>query len=83
MQKRKWWIGLLLLLVLLAVDAGCFAAGKSTEIARSNAERELNIMLNRSDLEGLDEIEGPIYVTGHKSPDSDTVGSSIAYAKLL
>ena len=83
MQKRKWWIGLLLLLVLLAVGAGCFVAGKSTEIARSNAERELNIMLNRSDLEGLGEIEGPIYVTGHKSPDSDTVGSSIAYAKLL
>ena len=83
MQKRKWWMNLLLLLVVLAVGAGCFAAGESTELARSNAERELNIMLNRSDLEGLGEIEGPIYVTGHKSPDSDTVGSSIAYANLL
>ena len=42
-----------------------------------------DILLNRSELEGLDEIKGTIYVTGHKSPDSDTVGSSIAYASLL
>ena len=83
MQKKKWWIGLLMLLVLLAVGAGCFFAGRNAEIVRSDAERELNILLNRSDLEGLGKIEGPIYVTGHKSPDSDTVGSSIAYARLL
>lgn len=31
----------------------------------------------------MGEIKGTIYITGHKSPDSDTVGSSIAYADLL
>ncbi|MBO4835521.1 MAG: DHH family phosphoesterase [Lachnospiraceae bacterium] len=51
--------------------------------AAYKAELELNIQLNRSELEGLGKIEGPIYVTGHKVPDSDTVCSSIAYAALL
>ena len=32
---------------------------------------------------GLGKIDGTIYVTGHKSPDADTVGCSIAYAALL
>ncbi|MDD5952954.1 MAG: DHH family phosphoesterase [Oscillospiraceae bacterium] len=40
-------------------------------------------MLNRGDLDGLGQITGTIYVIGHKSPDSDTVGSSIAYTYLL
>ena len=40
-------------------------------------------MINRSELEGLGEIEGTIYLTGHKSPDMDTVGSSIAAAAML
>ena len=39
--------------------------------------------LNRSEFDGLGKIEGKIYVSGHKSPDTDTVGSSIAYAELL
>ena len=47
------------------------------------AERALDIRLNRSDLEKLPVEEGPIYVTGHKAPDSDTVCSAILYAKLL
>lgn len=47
------------------------------------AERALDIRLNRAELETLPLKEGPIYVTGHKSPDSDTVCSAILYAKLL
>ena len=46
-------------------------------------EKNQDILLNRSELEGLGEIKKTIYVAGHKSPDSDTVGSSIAYASLL
>ena len=46
-------------------------------------ERALDIRLNRSDLENLPIEVGPIYVTGHKSPDSDTVCSAILYARLL
>ncbi len=47
------------------------------------AERELNIALNRAELETLKLVDGPIYVFGHKNPDSDTVCSSIVYAGIL
>ncbi len=60
-----------------------FFLGKSTESRHYQKQRELNILLHRSDLEGLGEIEGTVYVTGHRSPDADTVGSSIGYAALL
>ena len=53
------------------------------EAEESQAEKELDVLIHRSELEGLSEPKGPIYVTGHKSPDSDTVCSSIAYAALL
>lgn len=46
-------------------------------------EKDLNIQLNRGELENLELIDGPIYVFGHQSPDSDTVCSSIVYANLL
>ena len=74
--------------VIAVVVAVCaFFAGSSFGAgaveAEHQAERDLNVLLNRSELAGLGDIEGPIYVTGHKSPDADTVGSSIAYAALL
>ena len=67
-------------------DLEAYKAAETTykaEIGAYEAERDLNIQLNRSELEGLGEISGPIYVTGHKSPDSDTVCSAVAYAALL
>ncbi len=88
-MKNKKLSSQIILWVLLtaAIAAGCFFLGRNIEnrtlSAAFQAERDLNILLNRSELEGLGEIEGTIYVTGHKSPDSDTVGSSIAYAELL
>lgn len=69
--------------IFIAACAGCFFLGKKYEQDRIREEQDLNILLNRSELEGLGAIEGPIYVTGHKSPDTDTVGSAIAYAALL
>ena len=68
---------------MLLWGGGGFFLGKAGEAKRCQEEKDLNILLNRSDLESLGEIEGTIYVTGHKSPDSDTVGSCIAYADLL
>lgn len=56
---------------------------KNRESGHFMAEKEFMIRLNRSELEGLGDISERIYVTGHKSPDSDTVGSSIGYAALL
>ena len=84
MSEKKRWITLVCIVILLA-SAGLtgFFAGKSREAAHYQEEKNLSILLNRSDLEGLGKIEGTIYVTGHKSPDSDTVGSSVAYAALL
>ena len=75
-----------LLAVIVASGAfgtGGFFVGKNDAQSEYRAESELNVKLNLSDLDGLGEIKGTIYVTGHKSPDSDTVGSSIAYAELL
>ena len=84
MNQKKRWITIFSVLILLAaMGIGGFFLGKTTEERYYQQEKALNILLNRSDLEGLGEIEGTIYVTGHKSPDSDTVGSAIGYASLL
>ena len=82
-QKVRWISFGCILALLVVVGIGGFLLGKKAEAGNYQKEKELNILLNRSDLEGLGEIEGTIYVTGHRSPDSDTVGSSIAYASLL
>lgn len=88
MERKKGLIKILIwILLTAAAAAGSYFLGRSMEkdtaAAAARAEQDLNILLNRSELEGLGTIEGTIYVTGHKSPDSDTVGSSIAYAGLL
>ncbi len=46
-------------------------------------DRDLSIKIHLSELDFMRQVEGPIYVAGHKSPDSDTVGSAIGYAALL
>ena len=68
---------------MIAVGAVGFLIGQNISASEYQAEKELNYKLNLSDLDGLGKIDGTIYVTGHKKPDSDTVGSSITYAKLL
>ena len=84
MQQKTRWITFVSLLILFAAAAsGGFFFGKTIEEKHFQEEKNFNILLNRSDLEGLGKIKGTIYVTGHKSSDSDTVGSSIAYASLL
>ena len=70
-------------LLVIVTGIGCFFLGEHYEAAKDRKEQELNILLNRSELERLGDIKGTIYVTGHKSPDTDTVCSSIAYAELL
>ena len=84
-MDKKRTIAIVLLLALSVGAAGTtgFFIGKNGTENRYIIEQDLNVKLNRSDLDGLGKIEGAIYVTGHKSPDSDTVGSSIAYAALL
>ena len=87
-MKQNFWLKPVCLILLAAVlAAGGFFAGKNTgkneAQASFEAAREYDVLLHRSDLDGLGKIDGPVYVTGHRSPDSDTVGSSIACAALL
>ncbi len=87
-RKMSGLMAIVLLLTLLLPHTGAFAAADSPAIGgvwsgNSDSEREWIIRIKRSELDGLGEIEGLIYVTGHKSPDSDTVVSAIAYAALL
>lgn len=84
MEKKRNLCKWIALIIVIAVTGGAgILIGRNVTVSQYQAEQELNYRLNRSELDGLGEIEGTIYVTGHKSPDSDTVGSSIAYASLL
>lgn len=47
------------------------------------AERVFLQELNKNSVSAMSAEGGPIYVIGHKSPDSDTVISAVAYARLL
>ena len=82
-MKKNWWKILIAIIVAAALAAGGFFVGAAVEHKKAQREHDLNVTLARSDLEGLGEIEGKIYVTGHKSPDTDTVCCAIAYARLL
>ena len=83
LKKQCLWKWAILLLLLVIIGTVSFLTGRYVSDSSYKEEQALNVQLNRSDLEGLSEIEGTIYVTGHQSPDSDTVSSSIAYAALL
>lgn len=82
-KKRSIWKWIVLILMIAAVGAAGILIGRYITASKYRAEQERNFRLNRSELDGLGKIEGTIYVTGHKNPDADTVGSSIAYAALL
>ena len=81
MIQKKTWLVIALLIAFVAVGIGCFTLGRNTASSYYEAERDLNIRLNRSELDGLGKIEGPIYVTGHRSPDADT-GMDMAFAQI-
>ena len=76
----KWTI---LILIIAAFGAAGFLSGKYLTERRYQSEKDLDHRINLSELDGLGEIDGTIYVTGHKSPDADAVCSSIAYSALL
>ena len=75
----KQSIALILALLLMLGGALAEEAGQNLWLT----DPEQMFLANRSDLESLGEIEGKIYVFGHRNPDSDTVCSAIAYANLL
>ena len=81
-QNNIIWI-LIVLLACAGIGFGAYSLGQDRVKQEMQAERDLNILLNRAELETLKLVDGPIYVFGHKSPDSDTVCTSIVYAKIL
>jgi len=66
-QKTRWRTFACLLILFAAVGSGGFFFGKNMEKKRFQEEKNFNILLNRSDLEGLGKIKGTIYVTGQKA----------------
>ena len=82
-RKHRIILGCIVFLLVAAGAVGGFFLGKRAETARYQEEKNSRVLLNRAELEGLGEIEGTIYVTGHKAPDADSVCGSIAYATLL
>lgn len=73
----------LLLLLAVCLAAGGFLAGRSVGRDQVTKENDALQEANRSSVERMIVEDGPVYVIGHKSPDSDTVCTAISYARLL
>ena len=75
--------------VICLLAAACLLAAGGYFIGKDAGEKPLRAAqaqlaaLNRASIEKISVEEGPILVIGHRSPDSDTVCSAIAYARLL
>ena len=82
MNKKLKLVMALTIAECLTAFAG-FYAGYSTGRGEMMQAKEQLAQLNRADMEKLNVEEGPVYVIGHRSPDSDTVCSAIAWARLL
>ncbi|MBP5279624.1 MAG: DHH family phosphoesterase [Erysipelotrichaceae bacterium] len=93
-NTKKYLLPVLLALVACLAVYLAYNSGKTSADARLaaqqevieelNVEQELLHELNRASVEKLDVEEGAtIYVVGHMNPDTDTVCSAIAYARLL
>ncbi len=81
-------IAILLALCIVSAAGFCFGktqgAAQGTREAQEARQRLSDLQeLNRQSIAKLQVTDGPIYVIGHKSPDSDTICSAIAYARLL
>ena len=62
------------------------AETETEAVTEAETERDMQEwlhVLNRESIANMSIEDGPVYVIGHRSPDSDTVGSAIAYARLL
>ena len=74
---------ILILLIAVCLAACSFLAGRA--VGRDQVIKENDVLheANRSSVRNMIVEDGPVYVIGHKNPDSDTVCSAIAYARLL
>ena len=80
---KKTMVVICLLAVLCLLAAGGYFIGKDAGEKKVREAQEQLYALNRESIEKIDIENGPVWVIGHRSPDSDTVCSAIAYARLL
>ena len=80
---KKTVVVICLLAALCLLAAGGYLIGKNAGEKQIREAQEQLYALNRESIEKIDVENGPISVIGHRSPDSDTVCSAIAYARLL
>lgn len=82
-SAKKAAVVICLLAVACLLAAGGFLAGKNAGEKQVREAQEQLYALNRASIEKMNIEDGPVYVIGHRSPDSDTVCSAMAYARLL
>ena len=80
--KAALLAAVLLLAVGMTAVVGYFAGSANLRSQLAEEQQRL-YALNRSSIENMSVGDGSVYVIGHHSPDSDTVCSAIAYARLL
>ena len=82
-KGNKSLVVILLVLAACLIAAGSFFIGKSAGEKPLLEARDRLYALNRASIEKMSIEDGPVYVIGHRSPDSDTVCTAIAYARFL
>ena len=87
MNDMKKLLSMILMLSLALTVAFAEDTGAAKDEAQTaeyyQAALERLYMLNRASIANMSIGDGPVYVIGHRSPDSDTICSAIAYARLL
>ena len=83
-QRTKKTIAVICLLAAACILAtGGYFIGRNAGEKQIREEQKQLQVLNRKSIANIDIQDGPVYVIGHRSPDSDTVCSAIAYARML
>lgn len=82
-MKKNSLVTILFLIILLLTGFFSYSVGKSNIVNEYETKQKDLQELNRASIQNLNVGDETIYVIGHKSPDSDTVCSAIAYARLL
>ena len=76
-------VAALLVIVACAFAVGGYFIGKTAGEKPHLEARNRLYTLNRASIANMSIKNGPVYVIGNRSPDSDTICSAIAYTRLL
>ncbi|MCR4949741.1 MAG: DHH family phosphoesterase [Solobacterium sp.] len=82
-RKFEWLRTIVLSAAALCFAAGGYYMGKNSGVSEMQKARAELYELNRVSIANMSIGEGTVYVIGHRSPDSDTVCSAVAYARFL